>query len=81
MDTTEQYIKMADTPEIQDGYNVQPEDFLGSPHGSYNPSIWLPRQDQLQEMVIDKKVHNYVSLTLRMIENVEHHYKYGLMAL
>ena len=51
MDTSEQYIKMCDTPEIQEEHDITPEDFLGSPNGPFAESIWLPRQDQLQEMV------------------------------
>ena len=55
MDTSEIYIKMCACPEIQDyPHQTEPEDFLGNGStGMFGVSIWLPRQDQLQAMVID----------------------------
>ncbi len=78
MDTSEQYIKMCDCPEIQDGHKIDDGDFyfrklpseeIGDWYISYTSQvddyteehpdqwdylhskiIWLPRQDQLQEM-------------------------------
>ena len=67
MDTSREYIKMCDCPEIQvDEFDYRPNfhfayyldeqwkiehDFLG---GEKLP-IWLPRQDQIQEMLIKEK--------------------------
>ena len=73
MDTSEQYIKMCDCPEIQDGWRPNKGDFYAwTPHGGKEYStismmlrcschvsiekdienfVWLPQQDQLQEMV------------------------------
>ena len=71
MDTSEQYIKMCDCEEIQEGRPENEGDFFaqdGDPQyvETYcscwsqefsidlkKTDIWLPRQDQLQEMVID----------------------------
>lgn len=74
MDTSEYYRKMADCPEIQDGWEPKKGDWYTCwmddtrvsdiPHwskglviGRYKPfnregykRLWLPRQDQLQEM-------------------------------
>ncbi len=70
MDNTETYIRMSDCEEIQGQRpsHGSPED-LGSEHGFYDREdeiqatrVWLPRQDQLQEMMtID---HPYTSLKL-----------------
>ena len=62
MDTSETYIKMCDCPEIQKRKPYNDEyyfefrggichhgDFVSYQEGSID--IWLPRQDQLQEMV------------------------------
>ncbi len=72
MDTTEQniklllkwyedpiYIKMADTPEIQEQVGEYDEHnyiHLGKNYGldNLNDKVWLPTQSQLQEMVEDK---------------------------
>jgi len=67
MDTSEQYIKMCDCPEIQNGHKPEFGDYFRLIDGvvicesgdlsikyecdyGSNP-IWLPRQDQLQEMM------------------------------
>jgi hypothetical protein len=74
VDTSEQYIKMCDCPEIQDGWKPKPGDFTSEGIVMYlycsplymgvrtdtaeifriikegEKVIWLPRQDQLQEM-------------------------------
>jgi len=58
MDTSKEYIKMCDCPEIQDEYKAIKGLFV--PHGKLKEfykefyvleGIWLPRQDQLQEMI------------------------------
>ncbi len=63
MDTSEQYIKMCDCEEIQSGrnaypYNREEDDFYRYyPNARFADSkstIFLPRQDQLQEMVKDR---------------------------
>lgn len=78
MDTSREYIKMCDCPEIQEQWKPQLGDIFipyKSHYGSANPRIiahrstmidelgdlweksdarWLPRQDQLQEMIIDE---------------------------
>ena len=74
MDTSETYIKMADCPEIQEGWKPERGDWCNrlSQEGTYptqyrfntlwepwldkkmHSLIWLPRQDQLQEMVARK---------------------------
>ena len=62
MDITETYIKMCDCEERQgQRYNhndvgdvyVPPTFLVGN---QSKPLIWLPRQDQLQEMVLTKQV-------------------------
>jgi len=69
-DTSETYIKMCDCEEIQSLWDGCTDDFVwGDAHGvivtgyhdedgkwlrGENP-IWLPRQDQLQEMVVTHK--------------------------
>lgn len=63
MDTTAEYIKMCDCLEVQ-GHMVEDENNiyinLGSPTSlegvakrgyPYNVILWLPRQDQIQEML------------------------------
>ena len=58
MDTSETYIKMCDCPEIQE---LMPR--VHSQHEFYKtgdivmkkPFVWLPRQDQLQEMVLESE--------------------------
>jgi len=67
MDTSEIYIKMSDCPEIQDKAPRKPYTTdlysvgeiimtytLYRPEESQYDAIWLPRQDQLQEMAIPK---------------------------
>jgi len=64
MDTSETYIKMSDCPEIQDKAPRKPYTTdlysvgeiimtytLYRPEESQYDAIWLPRQDQLQEMI------------------------------
>ena len=52
MDTSKEYIKMCDCPEIQ----LKEGEHAGV-YSFYNydsvPSIWFPRQDQIQEMMKD----------------------------
>ncbi len=54
MDISKQYIEMCDCPEIQNGRQHEPLDFWQySPDSKYVDhwsQVWLPRQDQLQEM-------------------------------
>ena len=51
MDTSETYIKMCvKAEEILPYYDIEPEDFLGNSK-TRKESVWLPRQDQLQEML------------------------------
>ena len=59
MDNTETYIKMCDCPEIQGAkgeYDEHDYSYLGENYaiGDLEDEVWLPRQDQLQEMVTDK---------------------------
>ena len=50
MDTSEQYVKMSERAEnILPYHNIEAEDFLGNSN-TRKESVWLPRQDQLQEM-------------------------------
>ena len=61
MDISEKYTKMCDCPEVQhaktsterDGYSFH----VNLPHPKYGDEFkrvtWLPRQDQIQEMMID----------------------------
>jgi len=57
MDTSETYIKMCDCPEIQEYHVKLPKlitNGLGSNcqyYGYTNKHVWLPRQDQIQEML------------------------------
>ncbi len=53
MDVSEQYIKMCDCPEIQKVWGAtsqERQDFFQQ--GVHGYEVWLPRQDQLQEMVL-----------------------------
>ena len=62
MDTTEEFIKMADTPEIQKKVPIldftprYTDGVVYSGNNVYwageNNTVWLPRQDQLQEMAL-----------------------------
>lgn len=67
MDTSELYIKMCDCPEIQDKWQFNDGDFhvnleihgriidvinnKNKPDFNESGYIWLPRQDQIQEML------------------------------
>ena len=62
MDTSKQYIEMCDCPEIQGQVNLIPLMLTGAPTDNNGVvlgvrnldiigGVWLPRQDQLQEMV------------------------------
>ncbi len=55
MDISKQYIEMCDCPEIQTGRRHEPLDFWqyapDGKHVDHWSQVWLPRQDQLQEMV------------------------------
>ena len=59
MDTTKEYIKMCDCSEIQRRWRADEFDFfVCSCHkercncqGGETSEIWLPRQDQLQDMI------------------------------
>ncbi len=56
----ELYIKMCDCPEIQEdtGYLLDGNDFRSS------DGTWLPRQDQLQEMVNPEHMKGIISFNL-----------------
>lgn len=63
MDKTETYIKQADNPDIQGLRRTLYGDFIARrstgavkiyPEGWAIDTIWLPQQDQLQEMVMPK---------------------------
>ena len=66
MDTTPKYIKMCSCPEIQGLWKPRWGDFVYDNDGAVFPiatvridkdeCTWLPRQDQLQEMVFDETV-------------------------
>ena len=79
MDTSKEYIKMCDCPEIQhaktslerDGHSFH----VNLPHPKYGDNFkritWLPRQDQIQEMMgkdhettLDLLVHFYGFVTV-----------------
>jgi len=53
MDTSEEYVKMADCPEIQkDKVTIRNKDYfvhIETKRKAYY--VWLPRQDQIQEMI------------------------------
>ncbi len=57
MDTSETYIKMCDCPEIQGGRRHEVLDVWqyapDGKHVDHWSQVWLPRQDQLQEMVLE----------------------------
>ena len=80
MDTSKTYIKMCDCPEIQEGHEHGEPDYIAGKldneswyvvtycdeHTPYEGIWrWLPRQDQLQEMVIE-------SLTASLHDGFEH---------
>ena len=59
MDTSSEYVKMCEkAEEIQDYYQLKyaNRDFTPSLHDFLYVETWLPRQDQLQEMVKAKSV-------------------------
>ena len=60
MDTSETYQKMCDCPQIQKQRNKYADfnswDFLGE---GKKESIWLPRQDQIQEMMIKERFGDF----------------------
>ena len=51
MDTSEQYIKMCEIPELQVDYFDNHFAITNDVHSYRVRGVWLPRQDQLQEMV------------------------------
>ncbi|KKM75481.1 hypothetical protein LCGC14_1389750 [marine sediment metagenome] len=58
MDTSETYIKMCDCEEIQDKKPFDPYHNTSVWHDdSWGGFTWLPRQDELQEMVIDDGIY------------------------
>ena len=73
MDTSETYIKMCDCPEIQKDYDFTHGDFvyIDKDYGVMNlgaewkfgtmddGSVWLPRQDQIQEMLIKERFGDF----------------------
>ncbi len=76
MDNTETYIKMAECPEIQDGWQPKTADFycyankihtvrnyLADQVKTYG-DIWLPTQFQLQEMLEVRKGDAQISTAL-----------------
>jgi hypothetical protein len=66
MDTSKEYIKMCDCEEIQGFWEPQSGDYIKLPKDGWivctgcvpakewKDDLWLPRQDQLQEMIKDK---------------------------
>ena len=50
MDTSKEYIKMCDCPEIQSQTHFYEHGLRGN---FFNGNVWLPRQDQIQEMIGD----------------------------
>ena len=84
MDTSETYIKMCEKAEnILPHINIEPEDFMmNGSRGSMGASIWLPRQDQLQEMVPHNEKNNFdwmcqlSKLEAFTVENYDHGQRY-----
>jgi hypothetical protein len=71
MDTSEKYIKMCESArDIQRQWTFKIEDYIfdpadgearvwfGYPSKEYSEIIWLPKQDQLQEIYIDFYIQN-----------------------
>ena len=73
MDTSKEYIKMCDCEEIQTNreYHATNKDFWD------NDRIWLPRQDQLQEMLFPK-IKEDEDITARHKIRVKYYYWYLL---
>lgn len=81
MDTSKEYIKMCDCPEVQGGWVPLIGDFsylsiLGdvSINCGYNRAVgcgetWLPRQDQLQEMVELNLINRLTTFESYLIKN------------
>jgi len=83
VDTSETYIKMCDCPEIQ-RQGTRPRNLIDNSDyasiligdGSYNNPfhrVWLPRQDQLQEMLLkywwsDEQPGNNISVMLQKFD-------------
>jgi hypothetical protein len=64
MDTSETYVNMCEKAvEIQE---LSPSSEMKNWWSPKDPGIWLPRQDQLQEMVGEKIENNY-SITKRFL--------------
>lgn len=88
MDLSSEYIKMCDCPEIQGMYGIAypDDDFMGKKNFYYDPIkgqsdypgspevIWLPRQDQLQEMLYD----NYKCFGIRIKNMLENFSKWAM---
>ena len=95
MDTSKEYIKMCDCPEIQGKIKYDRCSFWARPliNGKYSVwcgyhsprDIWLPRQDQIQEMIktnildLLNKFYKYVFDDLSWMFNKDHTIKFNSM--
>ena len=80
MDTSEQYIKMSDCPEIQSqkytceyGYH---KNFDGHRYVIFNKekTVWLPRQDQIQKMIgADDKNTSFENWISKLLSFIKYH--------
>ena len=52
MDKTKTYIKMCGCPEVQGQWKHKVGNWVHAEHKT--GAIWLPRQDQIQEMIFDE---------------------------
>jgi len=80
MDTTKEYIKMCDCPEIQvqvGEYDEHNYIHLGDDFGlgNLNDQVWLPRQDQLQEMIelVDGVNYHFQDLNRHFSDWIKRH--------
>jgi hypothetical protein len=70
MDKSKEYIKMCDCPDIQEqwGYRktIKPNvhDFVHHEEAKYTfgREVWLPRQDQIQEMLQPIELHELLDM-------------------
>lgn len=93
MDTSKQFIKMADCPEIQEQWTIPPcegdfyrlyKDKINIWHkndehlnqDSLPMSTWLPRQDQIQAMILTELKKSFKEAGIFLVNNFFWHWLY-----
>ena len=65
MDTSEEYVKMCDSSEIQEHTRANPGDVHLCRNGDESGAsgfVWLPRQDQIQDMLQPIELHELLDM-------------------